>query len=79
LQDPVHASAKEFIRQLQSMAVSDPLYDAKVTVLGEYVNHHIEEEQSEMFPKAKKAKLDMEALGKKMATRKKTLTKEMRH
>lgn len=72
-----HASARDLITQLQSMSVTDPLYDAKVTVLGEYVDHHVREEQDEMFPKAKKAKLDMAALGKKLAVRKKALLKEV--
>jgi hypothetical protein len=72
-----HATAKDMVQQLQSMEVSDMLYDAKVTVLGEYVEHHVQEEQDQMFKKAKKAKLDMEKLGKKMATRKRALMKEM--
>jgi hemerythrin superfamily protein len=72
-----HATAKDLIRQLESMSASDPLYDAKVTVLGEYIDHHVEEEQGEMFPKAKKAKLDMDALGKKLASRKRALLKEL--
>jgi hypothetical protein len=72
-----HASAKDLIGQLQSMSVSDPLYDAKVTVLGEYVDHHVQEEQDELFKKAKKAKMDMEKLGKKLASRKRALMKEM--
>ncbi len=71
-----HASAKDMIAQLQTLPVSDPLYDAKVTVLGEYVDHHVQEEQDEMFVKAKKAKVDMETLGKKMASRKRALLKE---
>jgi hemerythrin superfamily protein len=71
-----HASAKDLIKQLQGMSVSEPLYDAKVKVLGEYVDHHVQEEQDEMFKKAKKAKVDMEKLGKKMATRKRALLKE---
>ncbi len=67
-----HASAKDLIEQLQAMDSSDPLYDAKVAVLGEYVNHHVAEEEGEMFPKAKKAKVDLEALGDEMATLKET-------
>lgn len=67
-----HASAKDLIGQLQEMDSSDPTYDAKVTVLGEYINHHVEEEEKEMFPKAKKAKLDLEALGEEMAALKQT-------
>ncbi len=63
-----HATAKDLIAQIQEMDSSDPLYDAKVTVLGEYVNHHIEEEEKEMFPKIKKAReLDLDALGEEMA------------
>jgi hemerythrin superfamily protein len=63
-----HASAKDLIEQIQEMDSSDPLYDAKVTVLGEYVNHHIEEEEKELFPKVKKAKqLDLDALGEEIA------------
>lgn len=65
-----HATAKELIEQIESMVGSDDLYDAKVTVLGEYVNHHIEEEENEIFPKAKKCGLDLEALGESVAFRK---------
>lgn len=63
-----HASAKDLIEQLQLMDSSDPTYDAKVTVLGEYVEHHVEEEEKEMFPKVKKAKLDLDALGEEIST-----------
>ena len=67
-----HASAKDLIEQLQAIDSSDPTYDAKVTVLGEYVNHHIEEEEKEMFPKVKKAKLDLDAIGEQLAMLKET-------
>jgi hypothetical protein len=72
-----HASAKDLIKQIQGMRPSDDYYDAKVTVLGEYVDHHVEEEQNEMFKKARKAKVDMEKLGKKMATRKRAILREL--
>ena len=65
-----HAGAKELIAQLESMQPGDDLYDAKFTVLGENVNHHIREEQNEMFPKVRKTKLDLDALGEQMAQRK---------
>jgi hemerythrin superfamily protein len=68
-----HASAKDLIAQIQSMGPDDDLYDAKVTVLGEYVDHHVEEEEGEMFPKCKKADLDMKALGEQLAARKQEL------
>ena len=68
--DIEHASAKELIAQLQAGKPGDDHYDAKVTVLGEYIRHHVKEEQNEMFPKAKKTKLDMLALGEQIAERK---------
>ena len=48
---------------------SGELYDAKVKVLGELVDHHVEEEEKEMFPKMKELKLDLQALGEEMAAR----------
>lgn len=65
-----HASAKELIAQLQEMDPKDELYDAKVKVLSEQIEHHVKEEEKEMFPKAKKAKLDLVGLGDEMAMRK---------
>ena len=61
--DVEHAGAKDLIAQLEGMSTGDDHYDAKVTVLGENIDHHVKEEQEEMFPKAKKAKVDMVALG----------------
>ena len=72
-----HAGAKDLIAQLESMQPGDDLYDAKFTVLGESVNHHIREEQNEMFPKVRKTKLDLNALGEQMAQRKAELESEM--
>ena len=71
-----HAGAKELIAQLQDMSPDDELYDAKVTVLGEQIQHHVKEEEGEMFPKARKAKVDSEALGVQMAERKAELMAE---
>lgn len=72
-----HASAKELIEQIESMRAGEELFDAKVTVLGEYVNHHIKEEQDELFPKLKKAKMELDALGEDLAQRKEELMAEM--
>ena len=62
-----HASAKDLIAQILDMDPGDDLYDAKVKVLSEQIEHHVEEEEKEMFPKAKKSKVDLEALGAEMA------------
>lgn len=72
-----HAGAKDLISQLQRMDAEDDLFDAKVTVLGEQINHHVQEEEGEMFPEATKAKVDMAELGALMAARKQELTTEM--
>lgn len=72
-----HQAAEELISQLEQMEPGDEMYDAKFTVLGEYVNHHIAEEQKEMFPKAKKAKIDLAGLGEQMLARKQELMKEI--
>jgi hemerythrin superfamily protein len=68
-----HASAKELIAQLETMGPQDALYDAKVTVLGEYIDHHVKEEEGEMFPKVKKAKLDLNELGAQIEARREEL------
>ena len=65
-----HDSAKALIRQLERMKPSDPMYAATFTVLGEYVNHHAKEEESEMFPKVRRARLNLETLGAKLMGRK---------
>jgi hemerythrin-like domain-containing protein len=73
-----HETAKMLIEQLENMEADDPNYFATFTVLGEYVMHHVKEEEDEMFPQAKKAKeLDLESLGEQMRTRKEELTAEM--
>jgi len=65
-----HASAKQLIAEIQSMKAGDRLFDAKVTVLGEYVDHHVEEEEKEMFPESRDSDLDLKALGVQLAERK---------
>jgi hemerythrin superfamily protein len=68
-----HAGAKELIAQIEAMDPEDDLYDAKVKVLGEQVDHHAGEEEDEMFPKARKSKLDLVAIGETLQARKEEL------
>lgn len=68
-----HSSVKHLIEELESMQPDDELYDAKFTVMGEYVKHHVKEEQGEIFPKAKKSKMDLEQLGEEILQRKNQL------
>lgn len=65
-----HGGIKDLITQLEGGEPDGEDYDAKVKVLSEYVEHHVKEEQNEMFPKVKASSLDLVALGAKMAARK---------
>ena len=68
-----HATLKDLIAQVKDVEPEGDMFDAKIKVMSEYVKHHVKEEQNEMFPKAKKTKLDMMALGAQMAARKSEL------
>jgi hemerythrin superfamily protein len=73
-----HQSAKELIAQLEAAGEADDMFDAKVKVLGEYVNHHIKEERGELFPKARSArKLDLMGMRDELESRKEELMAEM--
>jgi hemerythrin superfamily protein len=73
-----HAAAKKLIAEIEAMEPGQDLYDAKVKVLQEMVEHHVEEEEKELFPEAKKAGMDMQAVGARLAQRKKELLKQMK-
>lgn len=68
-----HESAKQLIAQLLEMGPDDELYDARFTVLGEYVSHHITEEEDELFPKIISRKVDLKELGPVMTELKQDL------
>jgi hemerythrin superfamily protein len=72
-----HASAKDLIAQIEGSDPSEQLYDAKVKVLGEYIDHHVKEEEGELFPQVRKAKLDLAGLGEQIAARKSELLAEL--
>lgn len=74
-----HDGAKVLIGEILGGEPSDNFYDAKVTVLQEQIEHHVEEEEKRMeglFAQARKAGLDMDALGEQLAARKAELTAE---
>lgn len=68
-----HATCKDLIAQIQQMDVSDAMFDARVTVLGEYIDHHVKEERGEMFPKARASKLDLVGMRAQLEARKQEL------
>ena len=73
-----HGTAKDLIAQISGMDPEDDLYDARVTVLGEYIDHHVKEEREEMFPMARKSELDLVALAEELSQRKMELMDELK-
>ena len=74
-----HDGAKVLIGEILAGEPSDEFYDSKVKVLQEQIEHHVEEEEKRMeglFSQARKAGLDMDALGEELAARKQQLTAE---
>jgi hemerythrin superfamily protein len=75
-----HDSAKHLIIEIMDGEPSDEFYDAKVTVLQEEIEHHVQEEEKRLeglFAQARKAGLDMDALGDQLAARKAELKAEI--
>ena len=75
-----HATAKQLISEIEDMGATgepDEMFDAKVKVLGEYIEHHIKEEKNEIFPKARAVrKLDLVAMRDELEARKEELMAE---
>ena len=72
-----HETAKMLIEQLENMSGDDPNFHATFTVLGEYVLHHVKEEEGEMFPQVQETDLDLEELGTRMRSRMQELMGEI--
>lgn len=75
-----HDGAKVLIGQIMRGGPDDEFYDAKVKVLQEQIEHHVEEEEKRlegMFSQARKAGLDMDELGVQLAARKAELEAEI--
>lgn len=70
-----HDSAKILIKEIQKMQAEEELFDAKVKVLAEYIEHHVKEEENEMFPLMQKSDVDLALLGEKLTKRKQQLNK----
>jgi len=74
-----HGGAKKMIAEVEAMRPGDDLYDAKVKVLGEYIKHHVKEEEQPggIFAQAKRGEQDLNAMGRKLKARKEELMGEM--
>ena len=74
-----HDGAKKLIAEIEAMKPGDEFYDAKVKVLGEYIAHHVKEEEQPggIFAQAKRGDEDLDAMGERMKARKEELMAEM--
>ncbi len=74
-----HDGAKKLIAEIEAMRPSDEYYDAKVKVLGEYIKHHVKEEEQPggLFAQAKKGDEDLEEMGRRLQARKQQLMSQM--
>lgn len=68
-----HEGIKGLVEKIKASGAKDALFEAQVTVLKEYVEHHVEEEETEMFPKLRKTKFDAREVGARLDERKKEL------
>ena len=65
-----HGSQREFIAQILASAPEDPLYDARVAALAEYVERHVRQEREQVFNRALASRLDLQSLARALAVRK---------
>jgi hemerythrin superfamily protein len=65
-----HGSIKELIDRLEATSPSDEAYSAIVMVLADYVEHHVNEEEQELFPQLQAGNIDLEAIGAAILARK---------
>lgn len=72
-----HQSLKMLIEQLKTLDADDEKYAASFTVLGEYVKHHVREEESEIFELLPRAKVDWEKLQQEMMRRRQEMMASM--
>ena len=72
-----HGSAKELIAKIEGMSSDDEHFKATVKVLGEYIKHHVKEEEGELFPSLKQTELDLKDLGMQLSQRKVELMSEL--
>jgi len=71
-----HGTARGLIACITDMEPSNPAFVPTVTVLEEYIKHHVREEEHELFPKLRRSAVDLDALGSAIAARKGELSSQ---
>jgi hemerythrin superfamily protein len=70
-------AAKDLIGDIEGTEPSDEMFDARVQVLQEQIEHHVKEEETEFFPKLRKTDIDLKAIGRQLTSRAKELKAQM--
>ncbi len=68
-----HGSQREFVAQILATQPEDELYDARVAVLAEYVEHHVRQEREQVFNRVLASRIDLQSLGRSIGVRKEEL------
>jgi hemerythrin superfamily protein len=68
-----HGSQREFVAQILTGSPDDELYDARVAVLGEYVERHVQQEREQVFNRVMASRLDLQSLARSLTVRKEEL------
>lgn len=71
-----HETIRNLVEEIEGSGTDDEMLSARMKVLFEYVTHHVKEEEGKIFPKAKKARLDLDELGVELLERKMELMGE---
>ncbi|MCC2674002.1 MAG: hypothetical protein K0R58_949 [Ramlibacter sp.] len=72
-----HQEAKDMIARIESMPAADAAMDELVSALARAVEHHVKEERTQIFPKARAAVMDLDALGQQLKQRQQELEAQM--
>lgn len=72
-----HQAAKDLIEQIRGMDAADDMFEARMQVLQEQIEHHVKEEETEYFPQVEKTDMDLRAIGEQLIARKTELMAQM--
>jgi hemerythrin superfamily protein len=68
-----HGSQREFVAQILATSPEDALYDARVAVLGDYVERHVAQEREQVFNRVLASRMDLQSLARSLTIRKEEL------
>jgi cytochrome P450 len=71
--DDQHQGQREFVAQILAGKAEDPLYDARVAALAEYVERHVRQEREQVFNRVHASRLDLQSLARSLTVRKEEL------